>query len=98
MAPTGFSATAILGKQGWAALPSPVALRLKASTAKAKINDRRYKSVRQPFNVTFIGPSSPLLKSATYRVSHPAWKQPLSIFLTRVSADKINPIYEAVFS
>jgi hypothetical protein len=53
--------------------------------------------VRQPFNLTFVGPTSPRLPQGTYKLRHAALGE-MEIFIVLISADKGRAAYEAVFN
>jgi len=93
-----FQVTDSLSKRGWTALGAPARLTLTKVDTKPVINTPRYKSSRPPFNLIFSGPATPPLTSATYRLSHPAWKTTVNIFLVRLDRSTQNPVYEAVFN
>jgi len=93
-----FQVTASLSKRGWTTLPAPVRLTFKKAESKPLINTSRYKSSRLPIDVTFSGPTTPLLTSATYRLGHASWKTTVNVFLVRVDRSMQNPTYEAIFN
>jgi hypothetical protein len=54
-------------------------------------------NVRQPFNLTFVGPTSRRLPQGTYKFRHAALGE-MEIFIVPISADKGSAAYEAVFN
>lgn len=66
-----------------------------ASPPALQANNRP--GARVPFSVHFSATPGVPFVDATYRVSHPSWPAPLSMFLTRVSSVRQAPVYQAVF-
>ena len=54
-------------------------------------------NVRQPFNLTFVGPPNVRLPQRTYKLRHATLGE-MEIFLVPVGADKTSISYEAVFN
>lgn len=53
---------------------------------------------RNPFSLHFTGPRDPYLEQRIYRLSHPAFPEPLDIFIVPIGRTADGFSYEAVFT
>ena len=62
-----------------------------------KDGDQTSEGGRQPFSLIFVGPASPILPQATYRLEHDEMGA-LELFLVPVGCDEVGAQYQAVFA
>ncbi len=71
---------------------------LRLNRVMPVMESERARLARQPFSLVFRGPGTALLPQRIYALAHPAFAEPLEIFLVPVGRSGEGFDYEAVFS